>query len=126
MKENQENIKKDKGGRPKKSEIRIPRTIRLTDSEYDKLMNSAAKANLGFSKYCREILLQREPIFYGDGYKKVFNELHRHGVNINQAVKSLNEISITHELSRNPDAYAETLMKNQSELIKYIKELLEK
>lgn len=111
-------------GRPKKESLKKPRTIWMTDQEYEGLVKSAELANLEFSKYAREILLKRKPVFYGDGYKNVFNEVHRHGVNINQAVKSLNEISISHDLSRNPEHYAELLLNNQGELLQKLNLIL--
>ena len=97
----------------------------MNDQEYKALSKKSKEANIDFSKYCREILLRKNPTFYGDGYKAIFNEIHKQGVNLNQAVKSLNELSITHELSRSPDAFAETIMKNQSEILHYLKSILE-
>lgn len=123
--ENKVDSTKQGRGRPKKSDTRKPRTIWMNDEEYLSLSKKSKKANIDFSKYCREILLKKKPIFYGDGYKAVFNEIHKQGVNLNQAVKSLNEISITHELSRDPDAFAESILKNQSEILNYLKSILE-
>ncbi|MEQ9221294.1 MAG: hypothetical protein RLO17_24785 [Cyclobacteriaceae bacterium] len=120
-----ETVEKQGRGRPKKKDTRKPRTIWMNDQEYKALSKKSKEANIDFSKYCREILLRKNPTFYGDGYKAIFNEIHKQGVNLNQAVKSLNELSITHELSRSPDAFAETIMKNQSEILHYLKSILE-
>ncbi len=122
--EEKEKLEKGRPGRPRKSNVRKPRTVWLTDTEYKTLFSKAEKANLDFSKYAREILLNRKPVFYGEGYKSIFNELHKQGVNINQAVKSLNEIAITQEMSRNPEHFAELLLRNQGDILTLVEKLL--
>ncbi len=63
--------------------------IRLTKDDYDNIKHRSQKANLTMTDYMMKSALNKKIVVIV-GYKEVFNEIRKIGININQIARSWN------------------------------------